>query len=82
MFAEATRQRIEDLTAYFMSHGVTDHGLATHKAVVAIGLKIRQQSNVMAFSDTFFLLGSALLIALVAVLLLKKSGEASGAGAH
>ena len=82
VFAEATRQRIEDLTAYFMAHGVTDHGLATHKAVVAIGLKIRQQANVMAFSDTFFLLGSALLIALVAVLLLRKSDQASGAGAH
>ncbi len=82
VFAEATRQRIEDLTAYFMAHGVTDHGLATHKAIVAIGLKIRQQANVMAFSDTFFLLGSALLIALVAVLLLRKSDQASGAGAH
>jgi DHA2 family multidrug resistance protein len=36
----------------------------------------------MAFSDTFFLLGVALVVALLASLLLRKPGQLSGGGAH
>lgn len=82
VFEEATRDRVAKLTGYFMSHGVSDQALATHKAVVAIALKLRKQANIMAFSDTFFLLGVALVIALLASLLLKKPGQVSGGGAH
>ncbi|MBB5663049.1 DHA2 family multidrug resistance protein [Rhizobium leguminosarum] len=82
VFEEATRDRIARLTAYFMSHGVSDQALAGHKAVVAIALKIRKQANIMAFSDTFFLLGVALVVALLASLLLSKPGQLSGGGAH
>ncbi|RFB97464.1 EmrB/QacA family drug resistance transporter [Rhizobium leguminosarum bv. trifolii] len=82
VFEEATRDRIARLTGYFMSHGVSDQALASHKAVVAIALKIRKQANIMAFSDAFFLLGVALVVALLATLLLKKPGQLSGGGAH
>ncbi|QIO44388.1 multidrug efflux MFS transporter [Rhizobium leguminosarum bv. trifolii] len=82
VFEEATRDRIARLTAYFMSRGVSDQALASHKAVVAIALKIRKQANIMAFSDTFFLLGVALVVALLASLLLRKPGQLSGGGAH
>ncbi|EJC73731.1 MDR family MFS transporter [Rhizobium hidalgonense] len=82
VFEEATRDRIARLTGYFMSHGVSDQALAGHKAVVAIAFKIRKQANIMAFSDTFFLLGVALVVALLASLLLKKPGQLSGGGAH
>ncbi|QWW68728.1 MDR family MFS transporter [Rhizobium sp. WYJ-E13] len=82
VFEEATRERVARMTAYFMNHGVTDQALATHKAIVAIALKLRKQANIMAFSDTFFLLGLALVIALLATLLLKKPGQVSGGGAH
>ncbi|EJJ28470.1 MDR family MFS transporter [Rhizobium sp. CF142] len=82
VFEEATHDRVAKLTGYFMSHGVSDQALATHKAVVAIALKLRKQANIMAFSDTFFLLGVALVIALLASLLLKKPGQISGGGAH
>ncbi|MBX4869436.1 multidrug efflux MFS transporter [Rhizobium bangladeshense] len=82
VFEEATRDRIARLTAYFMNHGVADQALAGHKAVVAIALKIRKQANIMAFSDTFFLLGVALVVALLASLLLRKPGRLSGGGAH
>ncbi|TAX71130.1 DHA2 family efflux MFS transporter permease subunit [Rhizobium leguminosarum] len=82
VFEEATRDRIAKLTGYFMSHGVSDQALASHKAVVAIALKIRKQANIMAFSDTFFLLGVALVVALLASLLLRKPGQLSGGGAH
>ena len=82
LFDEATRDRAARLTAYFMSHGVSDHAAATHKALVAIALKVRRQANIMAFSDTFFLLGVALVVALLATLLLKKPGRLSAGGAH
>ena len=36
----------------------------------------------MAFSDTFYLLGVALIVALIATLLLKKPGQLDAGGAH
>ncbi len=82
MFEEATRNRIDHLTAYFLSHGVADHAAASHKAVVAIALRVRQQANIMAFSDTFYVLGLALVVALLATLLLKRAAHVEGGGAH
>jgi MFS transporter, DHA2 family, multidrug resistance protein len=82
LFEEATRARIEKLTAYFTAHGFADHATAAHKAIVAIGNSVRQEANIMAFSDTFYLLGVALVVALVATLLLKKTGPLEGGGAH
>jgi DHA2 family multidrug resistance protein len=81
-FGEATRERVAKLTAYFMNHGVSDQSLATHKAVVAIALNLRKQANILAFSDTFYLLGVALVVALLASLFLKKLARLSGDGAH
>jgi DHA2 family multidrug resistance protein len=81
-FAEATRDRIAELTNYFLSHGVSDPAEASHKAIVAIGNRIRQQANIMAFSDTFYLLGVALVVALIATLLLKKPDRLESGGAH
>ena len=81
-FEEATRARIEALSGYFMRHGVTDHAAAAHKAAVAIGGVVRQQAYVMAFSDTFYLLGAGLVVALAATLLLKKADHAEAGGAH
>ena len=81
-FDEATRARIEALSGYFLRHGVTDHAVAAHKAVVAIGHIVRQQSYVMAFSDTFYLLGAGLIVALVATALLRKADHAEAGGAH
>ena len=82
VFEEATRARIANLTNYFMNHGVSDQALATHKAIVAIASDVRTQANIMAFSDTFYLLGVALVIALAASLRLKKPGHLSGGAAH
>jgi DHA2 family multidrug resistance protein len=82
VFEEATRARIANLTNYFMNHEVSDQTLATHKAIVAIASDVRTQANIMAFSDTFYLLGVALVIALAASLLLKKPGHLSGGAAH
>ena len=82
LFAEATRRRIAHLTAYFLSHGLADKATATHKAIAAIGLRVRQQATVMAFSDTFYLIGLSLIVALLASLLLMKPARLSAGGAH
>jgi DHA2 family multidrug resistance protein len=82
MFAEQTRERIAELTNYFLSHGVSDPAAASHKAIVAIGNRVAQQANILAFSDTFYLLGAALVVALIASLALKKPDHLESGGAH
>ncbi|WP_352565482.1 MDR family MFS transporter [Mesorhizobium australicum] len=82
LFEEATRARIERMTGYFLSQGASDQALAAHKAIVAIALRVRQEAYIMAFNDTFFLLGVTLTIAFAAVLLLKKPGHITAGGGH
>jgi DHA2 family multidrug resistance protein len=82
LLEQATRTRIEQLTQYFMNHGVADQAAATSRALVAIGKIIQKQAYILAFSDTFFLLGAALVVALLAVLLLKRPDHLAGGGAH
>jgi DHA2 family multidrug resistance protein len=82
LFEQATRNRLEQLTQYFMNHGVTDRVDAAHRAYVAIGHVIQKQAYILAFSDTFYLLGVALTVALVAGLFLKKPDHIAAGGAH
>ncbi|WGS28796.1 MDR family MFS transporter [Bradyrhizobium sp. ISRA464] len=82
LFEQATRARIAQLTQYFMSHGVANQADATSRAIVAIGKIVQKQSFILAFSDTFYLLGVALIVALIAGLFLKKPGHLADGGAH
>jgi DHA2 family multidrug resistance protein len=82
LFEQATRTRLEQLTQYFVNHGVLDRADASHRAYVAIGHIVQKQAYIFAFSDTFYLLGMALIVALIAVLFLKKPGQTSAGGAH
>jgi DHA2 family multidrug resistance protein len=82
LLEQATRTRIEQLTQYFVNHGVIDPADAAHRALVAIGHIVQKQAFILAFSDTFYLLGATLLVALMATLLLKKPGQLAGGGAH
>jgi DHA2 family multidrug resistance protein len=82
IFNEATRTRLDQLTHYFLTHGISDPAIAWHKAVVAIGNRVHQQAYTMAFGDTFYLLGAALVVALVAALLLRKPARLAAGGAH
>jgi DHA2 family multidrug resistance protein len=82
LFSEATRQRIADLTHYFLTHGVADPATAQHQAIIAIGKVVRRQAFVMSYSDVFVLLGVGLVLALLAALALKKAAGGSAAGAH
>jgi MFS transporter, DHA2 family, multidrug resistance protein len=82
LFEQATRNRIDQLTQYFMNHGVIDRVDAVHRAYVAIGKVVQKQAFILAFSDTFYLLGVALIVALMASLMLKKPDHLDAGGAH
>ncbi|HWZ40714.1 MAG TPA: MDR family MFS transporter [Bradyrhizobium sp.] len=82
VFEQATRNRIDQLTQYFMNHGVIDRVDAAHRAYVAIGKVVQKQAFILAFSDTFYLLGVALIVALIAALMLKKPDHLDAGGAH
>jgi DHA2 family multidrug resistance protein len=82
VFEQATRTRLEQLTQYFINHGVLDRADAAHRAYVAIGHVVQKQAYIFAFSDTFYLLGLALIVAFIASLFLKKPGHVSAGGAH
>jgi DHA2 family multidrug resistance protein len=79
---QATRSRIDQLTQYFINHGVVDHAEATHRAVIAIGRIVQKQAFILAFSDTFYLLGAALIVALIAASMLSKPNHLESGGAH
>jgi DHA2 family multidrug resistance protein len=82
LFEQATRARIDQLTQYFINHGISDPAYASHRAVVAIGQVVQKQAFILAFSDTFYLMGAALIVALVASLMLRKPGHVDAGGAH
>jgi DHA2 family multidrug resistance protein len=82
LLEQATRSRIEALTQYFINHGVIDRSDAAHRALVAVGHIVQKQAYILAFSDTFYLLGAALIVALMAALLLKKPNHVETGGAH
>jgi MFS transporter, DHA2 family, multidrug resistance protein len=67
--SEFVRERLAQLTDYFMAHGVADPAAASHKALVALGNLIRRQALIMGFSDAFAVVGIVLLIAAVCVAL-------------
>ncbi|OAF06423.1 MDR family MFS transporter [Bradyrhizobium neotropicale] len=82
MFEQATRTRLDQLTQYFMSHGVIDRVDAVHHAYVAIGKIIQKQAFILGFSDTFYLLGVSQIVALIAALMLTKPDRIDAGGAH
>jgi DHA2 family multidrug resistance protein len=78
---EEVRNRIAQLTDYFISHGVPDPAAARQQAIIALGKAVKHQALVMSFSDTFAIIGAVLVVAAVAVALTRKS-KAAGAGVH
>ena len=81
MLNEATRQRLALLQRHFMSSGTADPASAWHDAVVAVGRAARAQAYFLAYSDTFFLMGCTLVLAIVAAMLMRRS-TGGGADAH
>jgi MFS transporter, DHA2 family, multidrug resistance protein len=79
---EEVRNRIAQSTDYFISHGVPDPAAAQHQAIVALGNAVKHQALVMAFSDTFAVIGVVLVLAALAVTLTRKVQAAGGGAAH
>ena len=77
----ATRGRLADLQQYFMAHGFPDPATAMHRAIIAVGNTMRAQATIMGYGDSFAMIGVVLLIAVVAVVMLRK-GAAAGGAAH
>jgi MFS transporter, DHA2 family, multidrug resistance protein len=80
---ESTRQRLEHLSRYFLSSGVSDAAAAYREAVVALGRDIRHEAFLLGFSDTIIMQSSVLGLGLAAVLFLRKvSGASAGGQGH
>jgi len=77
----ATRDRLADLQQYFLVHGYPDPAGAMHRAIIAVGQTIRAQATSMGYADSFALIGVVLLVAVLAVMMLRK-GTAAGGAAH
>ena len=77
----ATRDRIASLQERFLAVGASDPATAWHDAVVQIGRIVRAQSCLLAYSGAFYLMGAALLLALITSLAMRKSCG-GGAGAR
>ncbi len=82
LFDTATRQRLADLTQYFLAHGISDRAVAWQNAVVAIGRDVHQEASIMGYSDAFYLQGAILVLALLTIPFLKKAQVGGGGGAH
>jgi DHA2 family multidrug resistance protein len=78
---EEVRNRIAQSTDYFMAHGVPDPAAARQQAIIALGKAVKHQALVMGFSDTFAVIGVVLVIAALAVALMRKA-KAATAAAH
>ena len=82
IYREEVRTRIAEATSYFLSHGVADPAAARHKAIVALGQIVHKQALVMAFGDTFAVIGVALAIGAVALLFARKANAGAASGGH
>jgi MFS transporter, DHA2 family, multidrug resistance protein len=81
LFRDSVRERLNELTAYFMSHGVSDAATAQREAIVALGAVVRKQATIMAYADTFAVLAVLLLLAAALLLLTRRAGG-TGVVAH
>jgi DHA2 family multidrug resistance protein len=79
---QATRGRIGELQAYLMSRGLPDPAAAHHEAVILIGRAIEGQSTYLAYGDSFALLGTGMVVAMLMALLLRPAQGQGAPGAH
>jgi MFS transporter, DHA2 family, multidrug resistance protein len=77
LFRDSVRERLDELTAYFMSHGVSDAATARREAIVALGNVVRKQATIMAYADTFAVLGVLLLLAAALLIFTRRAGGTS-----
>ena len=79
---EEVRNRIAQMTDYFMAHGVSDPAAAHQQAIIALGNAVKRQALVLGFSDTFAVIGIVLVVAAIAIISLRKGSGGAAGGAH
>src|ERR1700736_4990629 len=70
---EEVRNRIAQMTDYFLAHGVSDPAAAHQQAIIALGNVVKRQALVLGFSDTFAVIGIVLVLAAIAIISLRKA---------
>lgn len=75
-YGDTVEQFLSNLQRDILAHGTTDAGMARHQAEILLGKLVAQQSLIMAFSDTFLILGLILLLAAAAVMLTRRRSPA------
>ena len=81
LYRDEVRDRIDALTNYFLAHGVAGLDAAHNQAIVALGAVVKRQALIMAFGDTFAVIG-VLLVMAAALLPFASKANAGVAGAH
>jgi DHA2 family multidrug resistance protein len=80
---EEVRARIEQMTNFFLAHGVSDSATAHQQAIISLGNIVKRQALVMGFSDAFAVVGVVLVLSGIAILLTgKPKGGAAAGGGH
>src|SRR5271166_5560720 len=82
LYRDEVRARIAGMTNYFLAHGVSDPAAAQHQAIVELGKIVKRQALILAFGDTFAVIGVVLAIAAIALLFARKTSAGGAAGAH
>jgi DHA2 family multidrug resistance protein len=78
------QERVQELTAGFASRGV-DTATATHQGYDVLAQQVRQSATVMAYADSFWILGVCICASLLTLLILRKpprGAAAMAADAH
>jgi MFS transporter, DHA2 family, multidrug resistance protein len=79
---EEVRNRIAQMTDYFLAHGVSDPAAAHQQAIIALGNAVKRQALVLGFSDTFAVIGVVLVLAAIAIISMRKANVDAAGGAH
>jgi DHA2 family multidrug resistance protein len=80
---EEVRTRIDQMTNFFLAHGISDPATAHQQAIISLGNIVKRQALVMGFSDAFAVVGVVLVLSGIAILLTgKPKGGAAAGGGH
>jgi MFS transporter, DHA2 family, multidrug resistance protein len=82
LLGEAARERLQNLTAFFLHRVTADPSIAKHDAAIATGRVLHRQALIVGMSDTIILQSVLLGLALIAVCCFKKASAGPAGEAH
>ena len=81
VYSGAVQERMHQSTAYFLSQG-SDSYSANMRAIGAIGVTVRRQAFLLAYSDCFLVLGCVLLASAAVLFFMRKAKFSGAVGGH